>query len=88
MEQMIPEEGEKAGLERVFRAQLALAGLSGLILIGFGRDATAGTEQGQQATDWVEKVGSEQGQPKLCAEGVLDMLRHFMRQCGHVPQPE
>ena len=42
MEQMIPEEGEKAGLERVFRAQLALAGLSGLILIGFGRDATAG----------------------------------------------
>lgn len=39
---MIPEEGQKAGLERLFRAQLALAGLSALILIGFGPDATAG----------------------------------------------
>ena len=46
------------------------------------------TEQGQQNTAWVDKVSSEQGQPKLCAECVLEMLRHFMRRCGHVPQPD
>ena len=45
MERMIPEERPRVGMDRVIRAQLALAGLSGLILIGFGGDATVGASE-------------------------------------------
>ena len=46
------------------------------------------TEQGQQNTEWLDKVSAEHQQPKSRAEGVLEMLRAFMRACGHAPRPD
>ena len=36
------------------------------------------TEQGQQNTEWLDKVSAEHQQPKSRAEGVLEMLRAFI----------